>query len=413
MIPAHRWRSAAAERLRGLADTIDSAAARDAGATAGDPRPAEHDAGAALGGGPSGPTATGLTEGTTSGRGLDITGAPEHWVRLLRDAGLVPGSARAEPEPGGGPQQGNDRQRGNGPSVGSKASMLRRAVAFLMRRTSPREDGLLRHEPTGHGLMRHELTRARTGVERPGQAPVDPELEDPVLSGAVPPQGVAPTEESRIAGAASGNEHRSLLRLRVPGRSTTAAATKGRPGIRTTTPEPEPSSAGISGQAAPRLSLPTRLSPPTGEPRTTKRSSPDHVDAQQVPRKQVQDEQSAAGARSRWPAPTLDGRTLASRATDDQARRGPSTPPPLPHNAALPAQTGRAVVGHSAWQEARPDREPANASIAAEPGPTPAAGGVWPELASKPGPAPESPVPARIESVMARSARLSEEQQAV
>ncbi len=77
--PRDLWRHAAARRLRELAERLERPLQPDGGAGA-----AVVETGREVG--------TGReveTERPTPVRRLDISGAPEHWVRLLRDAGLV------------------------------------------------------------------------------------------------------------------------------------------------------------------------------------------------------------------------------------------------------------------------------------------------------------------------------------
>lgn len=90
-MPGHRWRSAAAAILRvaaaRLAPDTDQQVPSPLEDTRGPDMPWAQSPPQAAGRPPGSPAA-----GTTgAARGFDVTGAPAHWVRLLRDAGLVSG----------------------------------------------------------------------------------------------------------------------------------------------------------------------------------------------------------------------------------------------------------------------------------------------------------------------------------
>lgn len=107
-MPGHRWRSAAAGWLRQAADSLSPRESglqdsdqdgkddggRPGGSAGGGPQGAGGD-GAGLAGADfagAGPAGVGFANaGSGTGRRFDVAGAPEHWVNLLRQAGLVPG----------------------------------------------------------------------------------------------------------------------------------------------------------------------------------------------------------------------------------------------------------------------------------------------------------------------------------
>ncbi len=78
------WRGSAARRLRGVAAWLDGGATGDSGVYG---PSSVSGAFSALG---ASSVSGASSEGTTSVRGFELNGAPEHWVRLLRDAGLAP-----------------------------------------------------------------------------------------------------------------------------------------------------------------------------------------------------------------------------------------------------------------------------------------------------------------------------------
>ncbi|MET4622280.1 hypothetical protein ABIE18_003749, partial [Arthrobacter sp. 2762] len=89
--PGFSWRRAAAQRLRGVAAWLDRGSDRDPGSSG-----AGVSGAGALSAGASTPSSW---ESSTPVRGLNVEGAPEHWVQLLRDAGLIPPAVPTDTPP--------------------------------------------------------------------------------------------------------------------------------------------------------------------------------------------------------------------------------------------------------------------------------------------------------------------------
>jgi hypothetical protein len=89
------WRRAAANRLRVVAAWLDRGPARGS-----DARPGTSEASASASVWASASASEPVSvESSTAVRGLNVEGAPEHWVQLLRDAGLVPPAAPTNTPP--------------------------------------------------------------------------------------------------------------------------------------------------------------------------------------------------------------------------------------------------------------------------------------------------------------------------
>ncbi|HKU31147.1 MAG TPA: hypothetical protein VJQ60_11720, partial [Arthrobacter sp.] len=86
-LPWPDWLRSAARRLRELAERLESPSRLPSEGPDGGTRPGAP--------GTEGAATVGMTRPTPV-RTLDMSGAPEHWVKLLRDAGLAP---EATPEP--------------------------------------------------------------------------------------------------------------------------------------------------------------------------------------------------------------------------------------------------------------------------------------------------------------------------
>lgn len=88
-MPGHRWRSTAADWLRSAADILSPAAEASA------PDHGHH-----------GGEYSARGPGRAAGRTFNLGGAPEHWVKLLRDAGLATGEPAVATPPVGSPGVG-------------------------------------------------------------------------------------------------------------------------------------------------------------------------------------------------------------------------------------------------------------------------------------------------------------------
>ena len=368
MTPAHRWRDGTARLLRGLADRI-AGQQKDKRVAA------------------VGPLLT--TQGTTPIRTLDVSGAPEHWVRLLREAGLAaapstvdvlslsassPSDALSDPAreaPSGIPETVREET----PQEGS------RLLLGFRRGTAP-SDGT-RRLPVSKVLV-SAAGADSTEVQAPSLVVPSGSMERPIML--------------KLPGAMSVDDPRGVLMLRIP-EPTGAPPTSHNPEPATrppTQPEVQGSSQRSNSSAAVGR---VEISAPPGRnsaaPIGSSPAEPAHT---------VNAHKHNAAAT----APGNDG--TGKEASGNQAPgprlavanpQAPAAVPPRPRTPPGPPEATN-TPGTQAHITRTTERTP-SAPTAAE----------WPELAPRPGPRLDLEVTARLESAVARAARLHEEQLAV
>ncbi len=377
------WRRGLASRLRGMAERLEPGGPATRG-----PSPAAPS-------GTGGPTAR-----STPSRGFDLSGAPEHWVRLLRDAGLAPagdGSAADAPIVD---VPAVDAPTVDAPTVRGHFG-LSRLRKFRLRPATARMP-FASSEPKGPTTAGLRLDAATQATEPPSAAF---DSSDPVT----PPQ--------------RGDNAVPTLRLRPERVGSTQSAP-----VRTTPPQPTPA---LMTHAQPTHAEPTHIQQPTpGTPAPTDQTT-EPRDAPHVVRPALRllarsknvEQASQSGNRGIAPGPQL---TAPQEATPQQA--APAAPmPPGPVNPQAPNQVpakpdhGRptppaaVVLPHTPESHApKPEPSPPHASTPQHPAPKAPLTGTWPKLAPKPSPQTTTQSSSEhLEHALARAARLNHERSAV
>ena len=387
------WRRGLASRLRGLAERLDPG------------RPAGQ--GSSLpGASPVAAPGTGLEAGgPTAARGFDLSGAPEHWVRLLRDAGLAPAGASADDAAiVEMPTVVPPTVRGN-----FGLSLLRKSR--LWPTTARMPSGAAEPKSPTTAAPRHETQTQDTGIlpeasDAPSDAPgtVAASLAGPAL------RSFAPLKDAERASQRGGRAV-PVLRLR-PDRGKPAspppsqAASEPRKSAQRVRHALRPLTRENDAEQAPQRNadgVPVlRLRPQSLRPQRLRPQTP----AQPRPAAPTQSTQSghptSGHPTSKHPTSERSAAVEASRV----AR------PELPREPAKPAQgpTPKSSTPKSP-SVPKPQGHPSSAGV---PAPKPALSGEWPELALKPGPPPQASHSSEpLEHALARAARLNQERSAV
>ena len=327
-------------------------------------------------------------ETTTAERAFDLADAPEHWVALLRNAGLVPSAA---------PKRA-------GPNPAAPNPVVRPALRAIPRhwraQRAPHVEPTVEQPVAGPALraiprlwraqqapQRTPVLRLRTPSqpERP-QTPTGTPVEEPTLYPDEPTKSAqqAPhVEPTAVAGPAlrtdehQGSAERSpqrtpTLKLRAPAQSERPQAPTSTPGAEPTLRPDEPTK---SARQAPQQE-PT---PPAGP---TLRPNKPTDSAQKAPQRTPALKLRAPSHPERPQAPTstpVAGPTLRPNEPTKSAQQAPQRSQP------------------------RQNRAQANAHT-----PAPALPGVWPELVRRP--SRSAPVDgATLSSAMARQTRIDQE----
>lgn len=410
MMPGHRWRSTAAGWLRSAADILSpaGAAAAQDHARHGGGYPAQGPARAA-------------------GRTFDLDGAPEHWVKLLRDAGLSVGSPETT-EAAGSQAQGSQEVRPQAPAREAAASPVpprrpgdspaarsRRAVAADAGpatgsgQTAAADAGAGSRRPRAAGDLRlpQLLIGRRAGGRQPAsqktgtQATPQQQVADP--------QGIHrldPGPGSGLAPPASG----------TPGRASRSRGRSARPADPTPASGPYQPVSLFRPETSPAQPIPAQQDIPT---QADLRAQPDEPAQPHVP--------PPAGLAGLHGLTGLPGLPVVS---GPPAQSRPATTRP-PTGGAV-RHPGRAAVGtfppHVPQPTVPNGPGPAMSSHPLEraggqypvPGPgqparglSPALAGEWPELPLSLAVPAINAAPERVEQALARNFRLRDEQGAV
>ena len=370
----HPWRSWLSAQLRGLAEAMEPG---PLGLPVSEPQRAPEIAvdDATIADGDGAFDAHGQTEVV---RGLNLTGAPEHWARLVRES-----AARG----------GND----------AVTAATRPADSGPRRGPAPAEP----KRPSGRQLSRPPSAQrdpraatATVGGTRPATpAPSVHELPDvPADAASIPPaaRGYWPPDvESREPRTATPGPR---LMLRPPGRQSPRA------GLLSSPEQLDSGSTGASAQvpASPaggptptRLSLSPRSRAEAAGAGAVRSPAEVTVGADRGDTHAAPPGNRAAPARQRMP---VGGRAdVVSTRTGPASHRAQTDPPAVPNRAASADPTGVAGMPNERW----PVQEP-----------SPAEPGRWPELPTRPDAATIEP-PSAVARLLTRSDRLNREQAAV
>lgn len=376
--PRNPWRRSVARRLRELAERLEPPLHRD-------PAP-----GSRSGGRPAG---VGMrrgvgTEGPTPVRRLDMSGAPEHWVQLLRDAGLVPSFPDprshippstpnppahippSDPNPPGDipPSTPNPRSHPDEyhPSIvretGSPASRWNRVLEPTTQRYTP---------------------------------------ESPIPDDGPAPGAPSPADALTLPKAPTAPKSSFLPRLTLGKRLQSAHAAGSSP-VRA----PEPAAASFpSIRPSPSKDSVETLAIPSSEAASSDAPQPRHVLRLRGTRPANATTTPAPGQAKQHQAPPAAAiETSPANATPPDATtpRPSTTPLHRPPEAARAVVVGLKNAEHQGHPSTTPDHTPAAPTT-----------GNWPELAPRPAPQPTGETPAAATAAMARAARLSHEQLAV
>lgn len=419
-MPGHRWRSTAAGWLRSAADILSPAAAQDH-ARQGGGYPAQGPARAA-------------------GRTFDVDGAPEHWVKLLRDAGLAVGSPETT-EAAGAPALGS--QEAGSPAPARPAA--REAAASPVPARRPGESPAARSRravaadagpATGSGQT--TAADAGTGSRRPRAAAGLrlPQLLIGRRAGGSQPAsrktGTQATPEQQVA------DPHGTHRLDPGPGSSLAPPVSGTPGHASPSPGRSARPADPAPASGPYQPA-SRLRPGTwpAQPIPTQQPIPTHADLRAQADLPAQPDEPAqphvpppagpagpAGLRGLTGLPGLpvvsgppaQSRPAATRPPAGGAVRHPgraaveTLPPHLPPPT-VPNGPGPAMSSHpleragGQFPETVPEQPAGRLS--------PALAGEWPELPLSPAVPAINAAPERVEQALARNFRLRDEQGAV
>ncbi len=399
-MPARPWPDGPAGWRRGLAGRLRALAGRIGPAGQGPP---DGIGGPAT---PSGPVSP------TPARGFDLSGAPEHWVRLLRDAGLAP--AEGGPAAAGGPVPAVD-----GATVPGHFGLSRLRKIRLWPTTARMRSAVIEPKsPTtapgqdtpSEGTLEQDVGSRDSGIQDMGtlaanfDAPdaVAPTLAGPALRPLAPSKDVEKAPQ-RIA------DRVPVLRLR-PDRTVLS---------RPMQPTPAPS---YTAQPTPTVSTPAQRVParpapalPTPVPSTATGPTTDPREARRLVRPALRllprpkDVEQASQRASQAPAKTSPAAEHPTRPAAVVLPKSPEPPPRKP-------QPTEPNAPESQLADPKPAEEPKapHPSSAAEHTPKSPLTGTWPELAPKPNPqTTTSQSSEHLEHALARAARLSVERSAV
>lgn len=401
-MPGHRWRSAAAGWLRSAADSLSPVHEVSA------PDPGPYD-----GRHPSAGAAPAAVPARS--RSFDVAGAPEHWLKLLRDAGLAPG------EPGA------TESRPARPAVGEAVSPVQ---AHRLSDSSPAKTRetwrrfLGRHSgksapsspPAAEGGV--SSWRATQGAFRPGDGGVAATAGPATGSGqAVPEDGGG----RRIRAAADRRIPQLLIgrRAAVPqtdvqrttGQRTIDQKTTDRKTIDQQTPDLQTTRAGSTGTPArtfrSRTQSPRPAAPPP--PSNTYRPESEHLPGTLPMRPMPAASPGLPGlpglpGRSH-PAATRPPADRTVRYAGDAAAVGllPSAHPAPNDPSPPPTQTPERIAMQ--YPVPGPEQPAGN--------PSPALAGEWPDLPHPPAAPATDSAPERAEHALTRNFRLRDEQRAL
>lgn len=397
--PRHSWRGAAARRLRELAERIDPALGPATGAVP------VRGMGVPLRG------VAGHGEHHTS-RGLNVSGAPEHWARLVSDAGLA--------EPLGPPADVGAL----GAAPDSSAVMGHFAAVWHL--GSRLWGGMVRALPgaaqakspttADPGPADERTADPGPGDERPAQVPVGaarpavPRLmlghpqrrapaEPATAPAEAPPVAGASTEAPRTTDQAA--QSAPVLRIR-PGRGEERADVVGAPS--------SPTNASL--HAEPPVVRPALRASRVFE--DAELASQRHASG--VPQRATLPRQTAPSVQHSPPLP----QTAPAPAPAPVAVPGtPAPTTPRPAAPGVPTQAAGAVVVRTeaarteAARTEQPQQPQGHPSAVPDRPAAPPLTGTWPELAPRPAPGAQQTAPAGLETGMARTARLNDERLAV
>lgn len=402
--PEFSWRRAAARRLRDAAALLERGAGDGGSAGAGDSAGAGGSASArgsdgTRGRGPVPDPVPGSPESTTAAHGFDLDGAPEHWVQLLRDAGLAPPDARPALRP-------LTRFR-----RAHQAPQLTPATPSSMPTPAPAPEGqappvvgpALRAWKRLRGAQRASQVAQPIPAPQPGPSLPIPSSSESPLPDSTQPSDTYPSSGSRQRSVpqepGAGPVVRPALRVRIRSKGAEQA------------PQPKPSEApplvgpGVlalapreGAEQAPQPMPVLRLRParprslphaPTNVAGPGVRATTRVEDAEQAPQHTAA---SVAGPNMRDSSAPKRAELApqhTSRRHDLQRKERQPRPEPKPQAQAQGHPS--AVVNHS---------------------PAPATNGTWPELTPRPNPIQPAPL-TPLENAMSRQTRLHNEQLAV
>lgn len=408
-MPGHRWRRAAAGWLRLAADSLLPAQESQGQASAEDRRydggrPGEGDSGGLQ---RAGIVGVGFPDaGSGVGRRFDVAGAPEHWVKLLRQAGLAPGAPRhaesplADPEVDGAsgydaaaaPRVARDATINAGPA-GPEAGTV--GAGTVQGAHGPRLRAGTRHIP-------QLIIGSRAAAEQPGQERGNQRSSQQTAS---PPESTPKRLPATAAGSKPGSATVDSGPRPAPAEPPdAAAATAGLAAVGSSQPAPE------------GLRNPFRLRPAPAVPGTRQAQREPQSQEDQAPKATPNQAEVHGAAPPTAPSPgpaTL--RPAASAASElptlhpPTGRPGAERPssagpePPHPSTEGAAGHEGRsAVVG-----------SPLHPPAGTESTPRPAVAGEWPELPHHQLPQTTALPPERVEHLLTRTLRLRDEQRAV
>lgn len=383
--PGNSWRHAAARRLRELAERLEPPLHRGAGA------------GVRSGGRPAG--VVGMrrgvgTEGRTPVRRLDMSGAPEHWVQLLRDAGLVP----SFPDPRSHiPPSTPNPPAHIPPSDPNPPADIPPSTPNARSHPDEYPPSIVRETGSPASRWNRVLEPASRRFTR----------ESPIPDDGPAPGAPSPTDALTLPEAATAPKSSFLPRLTLgkrlqsahaagssPVRAPEPAAAASFPSIR-----PSPSKDSVETLAIPSSEA---ASPDAPQPRHVLRllgTRPANATTRPAPGQAKQHQEPPAAAIEATPPNASPANATPPNATPP---RPPTTPLHRPPEAARAVVVGLKNAEHQGHPSTTPDHAPAAPTT-----------GNWPELAPRPAPQPTDETPAAATAAMARAARLSHEQLAV
>jgi|GEM_PF-6737607 len=407
------WRQGLAARLRGIAERIDPAGRGPSvpGAVPGTPLDV--------------PPGTGLVTGSpTPARGFDLSGAPEHWVRLLRDAGLAPAE--------GGSAAGDGSTAGDGSAAGAATD----DAASIDEPTVRRHFGLSRMRKLRLQSTTARMSSSAAVPKSPTTAASTRDLsaestriqDRGPIHGTAPAQATARTPAAHSANGPVAPLARPVLRPFGAPKDVEQASQRADNAVPTLRLRPDrnaPSNAvppvpGSSPTAGSQLAEPSHAMPPREpQPAPTLMTPLQPTHTQRTPTTSASTDQTTAPRNAPHvvrPALRLSARSKDVEQASQRAGRGsipaPRTPGPAPASA-KPKTPPTAVALPHAAEGQQPEPKTPHASTPQHPAPKPPLTGTWPELAPKPSPQPTAPSSEHFEHALARAARLSIERSAV
>ncbi len=440
-MPGHRWRSAAAGWLRQAADSLSPRESRsqdpvqdgryDGGGPGGSAGggPQRRDSGGAGFGGDSGGAGFGGAgyPGASAGAGrrFDVAGAPEHWVKLLRQAGLVPDAPRKGgpllPQPGvhGARSAEAGADSPGSPEIPSRDAWVD-ANPVRMETGTPQGDAVQGDPVQAEALPGQRGLRFREPVarrvprlivgRRAPEQPAGPESNH----GSGHPTAVPQASGSAVRDSRSVADHPGFSGSAgtgsVPSSASAVPADTAGPAA-AGSPAGTIHQRGSNGSQDPPPLLPNAPDPRQASPESPARELPSSDGAPSGPQ-----DPAAREAPAPTPGPISPGSTV-SRAAQPPAlhpstrHRQPEPPdqtrPQVPQP---PAERTDSYEGRSAVVGPDPTLPVEKMD---PPPPRPALAGEWPELPqSQARQAPSMP-PERVEHLLTRTLRLRDEQRAV